>query len=52
MNCVHLRKNKKEETVLLSGKIDVDVVDKGQDIVEVTQKESLNEIHKNARFGQ
>ena len=30
----------KEETVLLSGKIDVDVVDKKQDIVEVTKEEA------------
>ncbi|MHC4070482.1 MAG: hypothetical protein ACYSWW_11250 [Planctomycetota bacterium] len=30
----------KEETVLLSGKIDVDVVDKEQDIVEVTKEEA------------
>lgn len=52
INCIHLKKSKKEETVLFSGKIDVDVVDKEQDIVEVTQKERLNEIHKNARFGQ
>lgn len=30
----------KEETVLFSGKIDVDVVDKEQDIVEVTKEEA------------
>ena len=30
----------KEETVLFSGKIDVDVVDKEQDIVEVTEEEA------------
>jgi len=30
----------KEETVLLSGKIEVDVVDKEQDIVEVTKEEA------------